>query len=242
VRDLSIASDADRARLERRYAMLNEVDRHQKNVEEALPIKARDEFYEKAHSLITSPAAKRAFDIDKEPEPLREQYGRNQFGQSCLLARRLIEAGVHFVTVTDGGWDTHQNNFRSLKERKLPVLDRAYAALLQDLHTRGLLDSTLVVWFGDFGRTPKINPSAGRDHWASAGVACMGGGGVKMGEVVGSTNALGEFVTDSPVTPQDLAATIYHTLGIPLHTWYRAQDGRPIELVPEGKPIRQLVG
>ena len=242
VRDLSIASDADRARLERRYAQLSEVDRYQKHVEEALPVKARDEFYEKAHRLITSPAAKRAFDIDKEPEPLRERYGRNQFGQSCLLARRLIEAGVHFVTVTDGGWDTHQNNFKSLKERKLPVLDRAYAALLQDLHERGLLESTLVVWFGDFGRTPKINPSAGRDHWASAGVACMGGGGVKTGEVVGATNALGEFVTDSPVTPQDLAATIYHTLGIPLHTWYRAQDGRPIELVPEGKPIRQLVG
>jgi hypothetical protein len=242
VRDLSIASDADRARLERRYAMLNEVDRHQKTVEEALPVKARDEFYEKAHSLITSPAAKKAFDIDKEPEPLRERYGRTQFGQSCLLARRLIEAGVHFVTVTDGGWDTHQNNFKSLKERKLPVLDKGYSALLEDLHTRGLLENTLVVWFGDFGRTPKINPSAGRDHWATAGVACMGGGGVKMGEVVGATNALGEFVTDSPVTPQDLAATIYHTLGVPLHTWYRSQDGRPIELVPEGKPVRQLVG
>jgi uncharacterized protein (DUF1501 family) len=148
---------------------------------------------------------------------------------------------VHFVTVTNGGWDTHQNNFRSLKERLLPPLDRAYSALLQDLSDRGLLESTLVVWFGDFGRTPKVNPSAGRDHWATAGVACMGGGGIKTGEVVGATNALGEFVIDSPVTPQDLAATIYHALGIPLHTWYRAQDGRPIELVPTGKPIRQLV-
>ncbi|HXG11303.1 MAG TPA: DUF1501 domain-containing protein, partial [Gemmataceae bacterium] len=172
VRDLSLASAADRARLERRYAMLAEVDRYQRAVEEAPALKARDAFYEKAHSLITSPAAKRAFAIDQEPEPLREKYGRTTFGQSCLLARRLIEAGVHFVTVTDGGWDTHQNNFKSLKERKLPVLDRAYAALLEDLHARGLLESTLVVWFGDFGRTPKINPSAGRDHWASAGGAC----------------------------------------------------------------------
>jgi uncharacterized protein (DUF1501 family) len=146
------------------------------------------------------------------------------------------------VTVTDGGWDTHQNNFASLKDRLLPRLDRAYATLLQDLYERGLLDSTLVVWFGDFGRTPKVNPSAGRDHWASAGVACMGGGGVKRGEVVGATNPLGEFVIDSPVAPQDLAATIYHALGISLHTWYRAQDGRPIELVPEGKAVRQLVG
>ncbi len=243
VRDLSVAGDAERARLERRYTMLNELDRQQRAVERGVTsVKARDEFYEKAHGLITSPAAKRAFDLNQEPDKVREQYGRTPFGQSCLLARRLVEAGVHFVTVTDGGWDTHQNNFRSLKDRKLPALDRGYAALLQDLSDRGLLDNTLVVWFGDFGRTPKVNPSAGRDHWATAGVACLGGGGVKRGEVVGATNQLAEFVTDSPVSPQDLAATIYHTLGVPLHTWYRAQDGRPIELVPEGKPIRQLVG
>src|SRR3954452_6319014 len=222
--------------------MLTAVDSYQKQIEESSDaVKARDVFYEKAHALITSPAAKRAFDLDLEPPHLRDAYGRNTFGQSCLLARRLVEAGVQFVTVTDGGWDTHTDNFKSLKTRLLPRLDRGYAALLQDLHDRGLLDSTLVVWFGDFGRTPKVNPSAGRDHWASAGVACMGGGGIKRGEVVGATNGLGEFVVDSPVAPQDLAATIYHALGVPLDTWYRAQDGRPIELVPEGKPVRQLV-
>ncbi|MCS6850839.1 MAG: DUF1501 domain-containing protein [Gemmataceae bacterium] len=243
VRDLSLPGEAERRRMERRYAMLSDLDRYQSMVEErAQAVRARDAFYEKAHSLITSPLAKRAFDIEQEPDRVRDAYGRNTLGQSCLLARRLIEAGVHFVTVTDGGWDTHQNNFRSLKDRLLPRLDRAYAALLQDLYDRGMLESTLVVWFGDFGRTPKINPSAGRDHWATAGVATMGGGGVRVGEVVGATNALGEFVIDSPVTPQDLAATIYYALGVPLHTWYRAQDGRPIELVPEGKPIRQLVG
>jgi uncharacterized protein (DUF1501 family) len=242
VRDLSIGTDAERARLERRYSMLSDLDKYQEAVEgRAGNVQARDVFYEKAHSLITSPEAKSAFDIEQEPDRVREAYGRNMFGQSCLLARRLIEAGVHFVTVTDGGWDTHQNNFKTLKERKLPPLDRGYSALLQDLDQRGLLDETLVVWFGDFGRTPKVNPSAGRDHWATAGVACMGGGGVKRGQVVGCTNALGEFVTDSPVSPQDLAATIYHSLGINLHTWYKAQDGRPIELVPDGKPIRQLV-
>jgi uncharacterized protein (DUF1501 family) len=241
VRDLSVAAEKQ-ARLERRFAMLNEVDRFQQAAEElSTAVKARDAFYEKAHGLITSPVAKRAFDLGLESDKVRNAYGRTTLGQSCLLARRLVEAGVHFVTVTDGGWDTHANNFQSLKERKLPPLDRAYSGLLQDLHDRGLLDSTLVVWFGDFGRTPKINPSAGRDHWASAGVACLGGGGVKRGEVVGATNPLGEFVVDSPVTPQDLAATIYHTLGVPLHTWYRAQDGRPIELVPVGKPVRQLV-
>jgi uncharacterized protein (DUF1501 family) len=241
VRDLSV-ENAAQARLARRVAMLHEIDEHQKDVETSGVVKARDTFYEKAHGLITSPRAKKAFDMDAEPEKARERYGRNTFGQSCLLARRLIESGVHFVTVTDGGWDTHQNNFKSLKERKLPVLDRAYSALLQDLSDRGLLDSTLVVWFGDFGRTPKINPSAGRDHWATAGVACMGGGGIKTGQVVGATNALGEVVVDNPVSPQDLAATIYTALGIPLHTWYKAQDGRPIELCPEGKPVRQLLG
>jgi uncharacterized protein (DUF1501 family) len=243
VRDLSLAGDAEKARLERRYAMLTDLENYQRKVEEtAAPVQARDEFYQKAHGLITSPIAKKAFAVNDEPDRVRDAYGRTTFGQSCLLARRLVEAGVHFVTVTDGGWDTHQDNFKSLKTRKLPVLDRAYAALLQDLHDRGLLADTLVVWFGDFGREPKINPSAGRDHWASAGVALMGGGGVKMGQVVGATNALGEVVVDNPVTPQDLAATIYTALGVPLHTWYRAQDGRPIELVPEGKPVKQLIG
>jgi uncharacterized protein (DUF1501 family) len=240
VRDLSVAAEKQ-ARLERRFAMLSEVDRYQQTEELSQAVKARDTFYEKAHGLITSPIAKRAFDLAQESDRVRDLYGRTTLGQSCLLARRLIEAGVHFVTVTDGGWDTHQNNFKSLKDRKLPPLDRAYSALLQDLHGRGLLDSTLVVWFGDFGRTPKINPAAGRDHWATAGVACMGGGGIKVGEVVGATNPLGEYVIDSPVRPQDLAATIYHALGVSLHTWYRALDGRPIELIPEGKPVRQLV-
>lgn len=243
VRDLGLANADAQKRLERRYNMLTKLDKYQKTVEEgAQVVQARDAFYEKAHSLITSPTAKKAFDLNQESTKMRDAYGRNSLGQSCLLARRLIEAGVHFVTVTDGGWDTHQNNFTSLKDRLLPRLDRAYAALLQDLHERGMFENTLVVWFGDFGRTPKINSASGRDHWSTAGVACMGGGGVKMGEVVGATNPLGEFVVDSPVTPQDLAATIYHTLGVPLHTWYQAQDGRPIELLPEGKPIRQLVG
>ena len=243
VRDLSLANPMEQSRLERRYAMLQDMETYQRKIESsAPPVQARNAFYEKAHSLITSPAAKRAFDLTLEAPRLRDSYGRNTLGQACLLARRLVEAGVHFVTVTDGGWDTHEKNFRALKTTKLPRLDRAYSALLQDLYDRGLLDRTLVVWFGDFGRTPKVNPSAGRDHWASAGVACMGGGGLRTGEIVGQTNALGEVVIDSPVTPQDLAATIYHALGVPLHTWYRTQDGRPVELVPEGKPVKQLIG
>ncbi len=242
VRDLSLATEADRDRLQRRYAMLHELDKYQKGVETAIPaVQARDVFYEKAHDLITSPAAKAAFDLGREPDKVRESYGRNGVGQSCLLARRLVEAGVQFVTVTTGGWDTHQNNFTSLKNKLLPPMDQAYAALLRDLSDRGMLDNTLVVWMGDFGRTPKINPSAGRDHWASAGVVCMGGGGIKTGQVVGATSALGEYVTDTPVTPQDVAATIYEALGVPLHTWYKTADGRPVELVPEGKPVKQLI-
>jgi hypothetical protein len=241
VRDLSLAGEAERARLQRRYSILEQMDNYQRDVESSAAVQARDEFYQRAHALITSPVARRAFDLSLEPAHVRDTYGRNSLGQSCLLARRLIESGVHFVTVTDGGWDTHTNNFRSLKDRLLPRLDHGYAALLQDLHQRGLLDNTLVVWFGDFGRTPKVNPSAGRDHWATAGVACMGGGGVRRGEVVGATNAQAELVVDNPVRPQDLAATIYHALGIPLNTWYRAQDGRPIELVPTGRPVRQLI-
>ncbi len=240
VRDLAVSTAAERQRLDRRYAMLSDLENYQKTVESAGVVKARDEFYEKAHDIITSPAAKKAFDLTLESPKTREIYGRNQFGQSCLLARRLIEAGVQFVTVTDGGWDTHTNNFRSLKDRLMPRIDRGLSALLDDLDVRGLLPETLVVWFGDFGRTPKVNPTAGRDHWSTAGVALMAGGGLKVGQVIGQTNALAEVVTDNPVSPQDLAATIYTVLGVNLHTWYKTQDGRPIELCPEGKPVKEL--
>jgi uncharacterized protein (DUF1501 family) len=241
VRDLAIASDAERKRLDRRYAMLADLENYQKAVETPGVVKARDEFYEKAHGIITGPAAKKAFDLALESDKTRERYGRNSLGQGCLLARRLIDAGVQFVTVTDGGWDTHTDNFKSLKTRLLPRVDRSVSALLDDLDTRGMLNETLVVWFGDFGRTPKVNPTAGRDHWSTAGVALMAGGGIKGGQIVGATNALAEYVTDNPVSPQDIAATIYTVMGVKLHTWYKAQDGRPIELCPEGKPVKQIL-
>lgn len=241
VRDLALATDKERQRLDRRYSMLTDLEAYQKGVEaSAVPVRARDTFYEKAHDIITSPAAKKAFDIEAESPKIRDRYGNTQLGQNCLLARRLIESGVQFVTVTDGGWDTHANNFKTLKDRNLPRLDAGLSSLIEDLDEKGLLDETLVVWFGDFGRTPKVNPSAGRDHWSTSGVAILAGGGLKRGEVVGRTNELAEYVTDSPVTPADLAATIYTSLGVPLHTWYKAPDGRPIELCPEGKPVRQL--
>ncbi len=242
VANLSLPVGRGAARFRHRYAMLQDLQKYQRKVEARHPsVAARDAFYAQAHALMTSKSAQQAFDLGKEPAKLREQYGRNRFGQSCLLARRLIEAGVHFVTVTDGGWDTHKDNFNALKERKLPVLDHALASLLDDLGQRGLLETTLIAWFGDFGRTPKINPDAGRDHWSSAGVIVLAGGGIRPGQVIGQTSAMGEFVTDTPVTPQDLAATLYQQLGIPLHTRYQTPDGRPVELVPTGKPIRDLL-
>ncbi len=243
VRDLSAPNLDAIKRLERRRSMLAEVEKFQEGVEKtsSSSVIARDAFYEKAFSLITSPLAKKAFDLNREPEKVRDDYGRNAFGQSCLLARRLIESGVHFVTVTDSGWDTHQNNFAAIKTRLAPKLDQGYSALLRDLHARGMLDSTLVIWMGDFGRTPKVNSSAGRDHWATAHTICIGGGGAPLGKVIGRTDSQGERVVDSPVRPADLAATIYTLLGVPLDTWFHSPDGRPVQLVSEGHVVRDLV-
>ncbi len=184
VRDVALPGGVDRDRFQRRMKVLQAVDTWQRQMETGRRRRrsqAADTFYQKAYSLITAPHAKKAFDIDTEDPRLRDRYGRNSLGQGCLLARRLIEAGVRFVTVTDGGWDTHQNNFTALKNRLLPRLDAALSGLLQDLSDRGLLDSTLVVVLSDFGRTPKVNPSAGRDHWSTAGIALLAGGGIRPG-------------------------------------------------------------
>ena len=242
VRDVTLPGGVDRDRFQRRMKVLETVDTWQAKVESSPAIlEATDTFYEKAHSLITAPQAKKAFDIGTEDPRLRSRYGMNSLGQGCLLARRLIESGVRFVTVTDGGWDTHQNNFVSLKTRLLPRLDSALAGLLQDLSDRGMLDSTLVVTMSDFGRTPKINPSAGRDHWSTASVAMLAGGGIRAGITVGQTNALGEQPTEAPYLTEDLAATLYHRLGIPLDTTHHTPDGRPIQVNYEGRVIRELV-
>jgi hypothetical protein len=242
VRDVTLPAGVDRDRFRRRMKVLETVDTWQARVESGPSILgATETFYEKAYSLITAPQAKKAFDIGTEDPRLRDRYGWNSLGQGCLLARRLIEAGVRFVTVTDGGWDTHQNNFNSLKTRLLPRLDSALSGLLQDLSDRGMLDSTLVVTLSDFGRTPKINPSAGRDHWSTAGVALLAGGGIRPATAVGQTNALGEQPTESPDQTEDLAATLYHCLGIPLDTTHLTPDGRPIQVNYDGRVIRELV-
>lgn len=242
VRDVTLPGGIDLARFEHRLRVRQAVDTWQSKMESAAgPLEATDAFYQKAYNLITAPHAKKAFDLRTEDPRMRDRYGRTSLGQGCLLARRLIESGVRFVTVTDGGWDTHQNNFQSLKTRLLPKLDAAVSGLLQDLSDRGMLDNTLVVVLSDFGRTPKVNPSAGRDHWSTASVALLAGAGLKAGQAVGKTNALAEMPIEAPYTTEDLAATIYRTIGIPLTTTHRTPDGRPIQVNYDGRLIRELV-
>lgn len=201
---------------------------------------ALDQHYQAALNLITAPETKRAFEIHREDPRLRDRYGRNRFGQSCLLARRLIEAGVRFVTLSDGGWDTHTDNFKSLKNHLIPRIDQGLPELLMDLQERGLLATTLVVWLTDFGRTPQINAAGGRDHWAAAGCALMAGAGIPGGAVLGRTDEEGGRVTQHEYFTEDIAATVYTKLGIPLDLITQTPDGRPIRL-NEGRPIREWV-
>jgi len=239
VRDITPPSGITLERVDRRRRMLAAVDQLQRQAElQPAAFQAIDEQFETALNMITAAETKRAFDIAAEDPQLREAYGKNRFGQSCLLARRLIEAGVRFVTVTDGGWDTHQNNFKSLKENRIPRVDQALPQLLIDLAERGLLDTTLVCWLTDFGRTPQVNSASGRDHWATAGFAIMAGAGVPGGHVLGQTDGEGGYVTKDQYLSDDIATTIYQRLGIPPDLIAHAPDGRPVRLI-EGKPIRE---
>ncbi len=203
---------------------------------------ALDEFYQRAYDLVNSPEAKKAFDLKQESEALKDRYGRNSMGMSCLLARRLIEAGTRFVTISQPGWDTHGNNFKSLRERLLPPLDGGFSALLSDLDDRGLLKDTLVLWMGEFGRTPKINRTAGRDHWSRAQSVVFAGGGTRGGQIIGKTDATASLPAERPVTPEDMAATIYQVLGIDAHKLYQTSTNRPIRIAEGGQVIRELVG
>ena len=207
----------------------------------AAPLQAAGTFYEKAYNLVTAPRRRRRSTFIPKIRGCATATGGTPSGQGCLLARRLIEGGVRFVTVTDGGWDTHQDNFKSMKTRLLPRLDAAVSGLVQDLSDRGMLDQTLVVVLSDFGRTPKVNPSAGRDHWSTAGVALLAGGGLRPGVAVGQTDALAEQPTEAPYYTEDVAATVYHCLGIPLDTTHQTPDGRPVQVNYDGRVIRELV-
>lgn len=239
VRDITPPRGITMTRVERRRRILAKVDELQREVDlQPDAYNALDEHYQAALNMITAPETKRAFEIEKEDPKLRDRYGRNRFGQSCLLARRLLQAGVRFVTVTDPGWDTHANNFKSLKSTRLPPIDQGLPQLLTDLEEQGMLDSTLVVWVTDFGRTPKINSASGRDHWASTGFAVMAGAGVPGGSIVGSTNEDGGRVASGQYLSDDIGTTVYHKLGIPHDLIAQAPDGRPVRLI-EGKPISE---
>jgi hypothetical protein len=239
VNDITPPQGIDTGRLHRRRGMLQTIDALQRKAEaQPAAFASLDQHYQAALNLITAPETKHAFEIGKEGPRLRDDYGRNRFGQSCLLARRLIEAGVRFVTVSDGGWDTHAGNFPSLKGHLVPRIDQGLPALLADLEDRGLLATTLVVWLTDFGRTPKINSAAGRDHWASAGSVLMAGAGVPGGAVLGRTDEEGGRPTHNEYFSEDVAATVYGKLGIPLDLITTTADGRPIRL-NEGRPIRE---
>jgi uncharacterized protein (DUF1501 family) len=193
---------------------------------------AIDEAYEKAISLMTSKQARNAFLIADESAKTRERYGRTPLGQGCLLARRLIEAGSRFVMVSTGfnQWDTHQRNFISLKDQLVPPFDMAFSALLTDLSERGLLDSTLVIATGEFGRTPKVNANAGRDHWAKVWSTVVAGAGIRGGQTYGASDAIASEVKDQPVTVEDFTATVYHRLGIDYTKEYDTSLGRPVRL------------
>lgn len=241
VRDITPPQGVTMQRIDRRKQMLATVDALQREADlQPAAFDALDEHYKAALNMITAPETKKAFAIDTEDDKLRDAYGRNRFGQSCLLARRLIQAGVRFVTVTDGGWDTHQNNFKSLKSSRIPPVDQALPQLLKDLEEQGMLESTLVCWLTDFGRTPKINAASGRDHWSTSGFAIMAGAGVPGGDVLGATDDEGGYVTRNQYTSDDIAATVYHKLGIPLDLVVQSPDGRPVRL-NEGHVIREWV-
>jgi arylsulfatase A-like enzyme len=208
---------------------------------------ALDAFQRRALELITSPQTRQAFDIHQEPLKVRESYGRNIYGQSVLLSRRLIEAGCRVVTMSwapdaNATWDTHGNNFRTQKETLLPQFDASLSSLLSDLKERGLLEDTLVVVMGEFGRTPKINASAGRDHWPGCYSLLMAGGGVQGGRIIGKSDALGMEPAENPLTPQDIIATIYTLLGISPETEFLDRLDRPLKILNgHGRFIHELV-
>ena len=239
VRDITPPPGIGTERIDRRKKMLGRIDALQRRAEtQPAAFASLDEHFKAAFNMVTAPETKKAFEIEKENPNLRAGYGKHRFGQSCLLARRLIESGVRFVTVTDSGWDTHQGNFAALKKSRMPPVDQGLPQLLIDLEDRGLLATTLVVWLTDFGRTPQINSASGRDHWASAGFIVMAGAGVPGGHVLGATDDEGSNPTRDEYLTDDVAATIYAKLGLPHDLTVTAPDGRPIRL-NEGRTIRE---
>jgi hypothetical protein len=245
---LALPAEVSATRFEGRRSLVQQVNRDLDALARSDRAAVFDAQQQRALDLVTGAQTRRAFNLHEEPLALRERYGPTKFGQSVLLARRLIEAGVSLVrvnwsrvpkAVNNGHWDTHSQNTNGLKQL-MPIMDQAYSALLEDLAQRGLLDETLVVWTGEFGRTPKINGAAGRDHWGRVFSVALAGGGVKGGTVHGASDSIAAYPKDGRVTPPDLLATIFHCLGVRPDTEIRDSQGRPIPLT-RGGVIRQIV-
>jgi len=241
VRDVVLPRDISEGRAKTRRDLRASLDRLQRIRDQAAqdPTLEFDSYYHQGIDLITSPTAQAAFDIDSESGKVRESYGRNQLGQRLLMARRLVEAGVSFVTCYYGGWDHHETIFKRLGTH-MPPLDQGIAGLISDLDERGMLDTTLVIVLGEFGRTPKINARGGRDHWPHAMSVLLAGAGVPRGQVVGATDRDGAYASENLYSPEDFAATLYTKLGIDPNLLLHKKDGRPVRLVNGGRPMREL--
>lgn len=236
-------------RLDRRRSVLDQLDQEFQRVGSSRAVARMDQFQSRAFSMLSSSKTRDAFDLSQEPAAVRDRYGRNLSGASLLVARRLVEAGVTFVTVNaeifgmnGHSYDMHENNFGMLKDENLPILDMGYPALVQDLEDRGLLDSTLVVVMGEMGRSPRVNGKAGRDHWPQCSFSLLTGGGVKSGMVFGATDKHAGYPVTHPVSPGDVVATIYHLLGIDPHLTVPDLSGRPIAIAHGGDPIWGVIG
>ncbi len=240
VQDLALPGGIDDSRFSRRRNILDKVNDHFVSKEKSDGLNALNTFYDRAYSLISSPAAREAFNIEAEAAPMRDQYGRNTAGQRMLMARRLVEAGCRFVTLTYGGWDMHDNINGGIRSQ-VPAFDQAYAALINDLEQRGMLKDTLVCIASEFGRTPKINGTAGRDHWPKVFSVVLAGGGIKRGTVYGSSNSTASEPEDNPLGVEDWATTIYNCIGITADKELMAPGDRPIEIVDGGKVVKELL-
>ena len=243
VRDVALPAGLSDVRFGDRRDIRRDVDQMRRFADEAAgdPVTGFDQHTQQAYDLVTSPEAQAAFDINREPEHTRNAYGRSPLGQRALLARRLVEAGVPFITLYDGGWDHHVGVFDALR-RRLPSWDATVAALIQDLDQRGLLETTMVIALGEFGRTPRINRDAGRDHWSNAMSVLFAGGGTPGGQVVGATDVRGFAAVERVLSPENFASTVYRKLGIDPDKVLITPNGRPAHLVSDPTPIRELMG
>ena len=241
VQDLDLPGGVNPERFTTRRTMLEAVNEHFAAHEKSDNVGAMDTFYQRAYSLLSAPKARTAFNINAEPDKLRDQYGRNAAGQRLLMARRLVEAGVRFVALHYGGWDLH-GGIAGGTRSQMPQFDQAFATLISDLDQRGLLKSTLIMISSEFGRTPKINGTAGRDHWPKVFSVVLAGGGIKQGSVYGSSDPTASEPQDDPLTVEDLAYTVYHQLGVNPDKKLMSPGNRPVMIVDEGKLRKELVG